>query len=95
MLDAMPPASRARRWRKVFGRQREKGRDASHIAPDTALGREASPGQESALTVRTDIFRPLHFVPTARKLPGLTDKTSWPETAENYHYRGKPMSRPC
>jgi len=48
MLDAMPPASRARHWRKVFGRQRKKGRDAPHIAPDTALGREVSPGPVGA-----------------------------------------------
>ena len=35
------------------------------------------------------IFRPLHFVPSARKLSALTGKTYQPETAASCHYREK------
>ena len=43
----------------------------------------------------TNIFRPLHFVSTARKMSDLTGKTIWPETAESSHCREKSgASRP-
>ena len=47
------------------------------------------PAKASALTVSTDIFRPLHFVSAARKLSDLTGEISWPETAASCHYREK------
>jgi hypothetical protein len=63
MLDAMPPANCARRWRKVSGQERKQGRDAPHIAPETALGREASPGQSTGINREHGHFptAPLRF----------------------------------
>ena len=109
MLHAfgMNLARPARRWRKMFCRhERARGfarpshgnrsRCFAYRPRHSNIGLAVSPGLSMALTVSADIFRPLHFVSSARKLSALTGKTSWPETAASCHYREEcGASRPC